>query len=415
MNRIFRGGPWTFDNQLLMLQRWKKGMSVENIRLEYASLWVQIWAAPLDIFSPQVASEVGNRLGTVKEVERRRRQDELNFFMRVRVALPISKPLRRGAYIADLDGARTWVKFKYERLPLFCYYCGFLRHDLKHCAKHFEAQKTGEGVQYQYGEWLKTNGGRSRFPSKRDMGNIDVGGAMDESEDLPRQTKHKLMQGRWGTAMTKQTQMGDSGDRSDNDRPDEGKAVIPRTVPEIQVVDSMNKGDSAYVKDANAENMGMLVRDAYVKDVSAENMGKGYGNIGDISESAYVKDVDVSNKESNPIWETHTLASITTGVDESAKLNLKGVKESQLDPISNELPVVRPKSTWTRINRMDFGLGGFTKNLVLPTLGKREASQIVTPNLDVSHAAPSLKKGKFDEVNIDEISAGVESHPCRKQ
>ena len=122
----------------------------------------------------------------MEEVERRRRQDELNFFMRVRVALPISKPFRCGAYIADLDGAWTWVKFKYERLPLFCYYCGFLGHDLKNCAKHFEVQKTDEGVQYQYGEWLKANGGRSRSSSKQDMGNIDVGGAMDDSENLPR-------------------------------------------------------------------------------------------------------------------------------------------------------------------------------------------------------------------------------------
>lgn len=44
--------------------------------------------------SPQVATEVGSRLGMVEEVERRRRQDDLNFFMRVRVALPITKPLR---------------------------------------------------------------------------------------------------------------------------------------------------------------------------------------------------------------------------------------------------------------------------------------------------------------------------------
>ena len=164
---------------------------------------------------------------------------------------------------------------------------------------------------------------------------------------------------------------------------------------------------------------------AYVKDDNAEIMGKGYGNVCDISEFAYVKDAtaenvgmfvrDISNKESNPIWETGTAVSTNIGVDESSKLNVKGDKERQMDPISNELPVVRPKSTWTRINRMDFGLGGFTKNLVLPTLGKREAPQNVTPNLEVSHAAPSLKRGKFDEVNIDEISAGVESHPCRKQ
>ena len=42
MNRIMRGGPWSFDNQLLLLQMWKKGMNVGNIRMESASLWVQI-------------------------------------------------------------------------------------------------------------------------------------------------------------------------------------------------------------------------------------------------------------------------------------------------------------------------------------------------------------------------------------
>ena len=44
--------------------------------------------------SPKVAIEVGNMLGMVEEVEMRRRQDDLNFFMQVHVALLITKPLR---------------------------------------------------------------------------------------------------------------------------------------------------------------------------------------------------------------------------------------------------------------------------------------------------------------------------------
>ena len=40
MDRVLRGGPWSFDNQLLMLQRRKKGMTVGNIRMDKASLWV---------------------------------------------------------------------------------------------------------------------------------------------------------------------------------------------------------------------------------------------------------------------------------------------------------------------------------------------------------------------------------------
>ena len=42
MDRIMRGGPWSFNNQLLLLKRWKKGMIVGNIQMESASLWVQI-------------------------------------------------------------------------------------------------------------------------------------------------------------------------------------------------------------------------------------------------------------------------------------------------------------------------------------------------------------------------------------
>ena len=42
LNRVLRGGPWTFDNQLLLLKHWRRGMTVENIRMETATLWVQI-------------------------------------------------------------------------------------------------------------------------------------------------------------------------------------------------------------------------------------------------------------------------------------------------------------------------------------------------------------------------------------
>lgn len=57
MTRILRDSPSTFDNQRLMLQRWKKGMNVGNVQMDYASLWVQIWGAPFDMVSPQVATD----------------------------------------------------------------------------------------------------------------------------------------------------------------------------------------------------------------------------------------------------------------------------------------------------------------------------------------------------------------------
>ena len=107
MERILKGGPWSFDNQLLMLTRWKKGMKVENVQLQHAALWVQIWGAPFNMVSSRVAKEVGGRIGEVVEVENRRKHEDPNFFMKVKVALPISKPLRRGGFLAGSDGERS--------------------------------------------------------------------------------------------------------------------------------------------------------------------------------------------------------------------------------------------------------------------------------------------------------------------
>ena len=104
LDRILRGGPWTFDNQFLMLTWSRTGMSANNVVLEHASLWVQIWGVPFDMMSPNVATEVGNKMGVVEDVECRRRMDEQNFFLRVKVALPISKPPWRGGFLLGSDG-----------------------------------------------------------------------------------------------------------------------------------------------------------------------------------------------------------------------------------------------------------------------------------------------------------------------
>ena len=109
-------------------------MSVANVVLDHASMWVQIWGAPFDMVSPQVAADIGGRIGTMKEVEKRRSNDLQSLFMQVRVSVSVSKPLRRGCFVSDFEGNRTWLKFKYERLAMFSHFCGFVAHNLKHCA-----------------------------------------------------------------------------------------------------------------------------------------------------------------------------------------------------------------------------------------------------------------------------------------
>lgn len=89
------------------------GDDCENVKFDVVGLWVQIWGAPFDMFCPQVAREIGSRLGMVEEVKQQQRNDMQNLFMSVKVTIAISKPIRRGSFLLGSNGQRTWATSKY--------------------------------------------------------------------------------------------------------------------------------------------------------------------------------------------------------------------------------------------------------------------------------------------------------------
>ena len=133
MEWVERSGPWNFENNLLLLCRWRKGLSSANISFTYSPFWVQVWGLPFENMTEEVGWVIGSKIGHVLEVDRRSWLDEQAKFIRIKVEIPIDKPLRRGGYIANEEGGRNWVTFKYERLPTFCFNCGILGHDNRHC------------------------------------------------------------------------------------------------------------------------------------------------------------------------------------------------------------------------------------------------------------------------------------------
>ena len=51
----------------------------------------------------EVGKEIGNKLGHFIEVDKRSWQEDQAKFMRVRVDIPIEKPLRRGGHVANTE------------------------------------------------------------------------------------------------------------------------------------------------------------------------------------------------------------------------------------------------------------------------------------------------------------------------
>ena len=96
-----------------------------------------------------------NRIGNFLEANKRSWQRNQAKYVRVRAELPLDKVLHKGGYLMSMEGEKLWVTFKYEILLTVCYICGRLGHDDMYCM----ATKARQVTEYQYGDWIKANGG----------------------------------------------------------------------------------------------------------------------------------------------------------------------------------------------------------------------------------------------------------------
>ena len=102
----------------------------------------------------KIGKEIASNLGIFMSVDTRSWMSEQAKFMRVKVNLPLEKPLRRCGKVASPEGESFCIQFRYERLPVFCFRCGVMGHDERHCMKSGQQNQA-----LQYGDWLRAQGG----------------------------------------------------------------------------------------------------------------------------------------------------------------------------------------------------------------------------------------------------------------
>ena len=71
MEWVEKNSPWNFDNNLLLLCRWRKGLSTANITFTHSPFWVQVWGLPFELMSEESGKDIGNSIGSYVETDKR--------------------------------------------------------------------------------------------------------------------------------------------------------------------------------------------------------------------------------------------------------------------------------------------------------------------------------------------------------
>lgn len=150
-DRIMSGNPWLVKGHTLSVKQWPLHCSAEDIDTNRAIYWVQIHGLPRNLCTVGNGRTLGQRLGSVLEVEDPR-ETGFRGFLRVKVDFNASRPLQPGFTVPCVEKGKRLIRLKYEGLKDYCFKCGRLGHT-RGCNGRPNPKFAEEGL--YYGDDLK--------------------------------------------------------------------------------------------------------------------------------------------------------------------------------------------------------------------------------------------------------------------
>lgn len=144
VQRVMEDGPWTFNQQVLLVKRLEEMDQLASIHLSELYIWVQVYDLPIGFNSDYILKSIGDYVGNFKASDSKNFQSFSRSYLRIQVAIDVHKPLKSKMCIKKKGGEWLWIHFKYERLPSFCFFCGIIGHSEKFCELLFDNPDKGE-------------------------------------------------------------------------------------------------------------------------------------------------------------------------------------------------------------------------------------------------------------------------------
>lgn len=135
---VLNGGPWNFDNVMLLLEEIAPGEEPLNVPLWCLNIWIQIYDLPNGFMSEVVGQQLGNSFGSFVAYDPKNNISIWRDCMRIKIRLDVRKPLKRKKKIKRKNDTEFIVTCKYERLCDFCFACGLVTHTERFCRRSID-------------------------------------------------------------------------------------------------------------------------------------------------------------------------------------------------------------------------------------------------------------------------------------
>ena len=158
IKRVVEGSPWTFGRFHLAFVRLKQKDDPRTVPINTMDIWIQLHDMNPGFMSLRVVKDIGNYIGQFIESNINNFTRAWRDYLRVRVSISLDSPLKRRMKLKKNAEQWSWVNFKYEGAPTFCFICGLIGHSDKFCEQLFETPEISLRNRLGHGSELNQEG-----------------------------------------------------------------------------------------------------------------------------------------------------------------------------------------------------------------------------------------------------------------
>lgn len=213
MQRVLDDGPWTFNQQVLLIKKLDGEEQLSELNISELYIWLQVYDLPIGFHSEFIFKSIGNYVGKFVASDPKNLNGIWRNYQRIKVAIDVHKPLKSKMRMKKAGGEWLWISFKYERLPSFCFYCGVIGHSEKFCETLFD-EKEDSGTRKYDGSLRAPMRGQQGSGNNQWLRGIDgsrLSTAVEEQRDGGKGWSNKS-----GDTFKKPQDYGDHQQRADN-------------------------------------------------------------------------------------------------------------------------------------------------------------------------------------------------------